>query len=562
MAATGEYTRFHGGTVAKALSAITTTVARVNQIYERDLAVKLELVANNDQIIFTDANTDPYSNNNNSEQLIDDNQFVIDERITADNYDVGHVMTQNNGGGLAYFAAVCTDSVKASAMTGDITPQNDPFDIDFVAHELGHQFAGTHSFNATTGSCGGGNRNALTAWEIGSGVTIMGYAGICAENNIQEHSIAMFHIGNIRAMGQFINDPKQGALCGTPSNLSNQQPSANAGSNYTIPAKTPFQLIGTGTDPNNSDILTYSWEQMDIGSSTNISNGDRGNNPLFRAFLPSHINSRTFPQLNDILNNTQTKGEILPTTSRSLTFALTVRDQKGGVADDETTLTVIKTSTPFKITSHTATTTLVAGSTVDILWDVADTNTSPINCTAVDISISIDGGNTFETVLAQNSRNDGSETVIIPSTLVSNNSTRFKVACSNNIFFDISDSNLTLSSAAATTTNTAATRFNEGSSNHINYFKLALSTALSIDSSVSFETRNGTAIAGSDYIASSGKATIPAGKTETLIGVTIIADSIAEADETFSLVITQPINGTFPQNVSEITATHTILNDD
>jgi len=458
-----------------ALSAISTTVARVNQIFERDLAVTLELVANNDQIIYTDAASDPYSDNDSSDALLEDNQPAIDNAIGSANYDIGHVITQNGGGGVASFQSVCADSFKAMAMTGHTTPENDPFDIDYVAHEIGHQFGGSHSFNATIGGC---NRNTSTTWEIGNGVTIMGYAGVCdPANDVASNSIAMFHIGNIREMSLFIDDASQGSFCGSAASNSNNQPTANAGADYTIPAETPFQLVGIGTDSDSSDTLSYSWEQVDLGNSANIADGDQGDNPLFRVFLPTSVSTRSFPQISDIVNNTQTTGEILPTTSRSLNFALTVRDQKGGVADDNVTLTVVKTSTPFKVTSHTTSSTLEAGSSVDVSWDVGDTQTGAINCTDINILLSIDGGNNFATFLAQQIDNDGSETVILPASTTANANTRFKVACHDNIFFDISDANLTISNSGSTS-NVSASSVNESSTNHVNYFKLALNSAI------------------------------------------------------------------------------------
>ena len=212
MAATGEYTTYFGGTVAQGLSAITTTIARVNQILERDLAVTLQLIADNDQIVFTNAATDPYLDTSSS-ALIAQNQETIDSIIGNANYDIGHVFSQSFGG-LAQFEAVCFDNVKAEAMTGLLQPENDPFDIDFVAHEIGHQLGGNHSFNAQIDGCNA--RNAATAWEIGNGITIMGYADICAEsNNVLTNSIAMFHIGNIEQMSTFINNANAGSFCGT-----------------------------------------------------------------------------------------------------------------------------------------------------------------------------------------------------------------------------------------------------------------------------------------------------------------------------------------------------------
>ncbi len=396
----------------------------------------------------------------------------------------------------------------------------------------------------------------------------MGYAGVCdGSNDVSSNSIAMFHTGSLRQMSTLIDTGDAwgagGSSCGSASSLANSQPVANAGADYTIPANTPFVLTGSATDADPTDSLSYSWEQMDIGTIANISDGDLGDNPLFRVFLPSPVKSRTFPQLSDIISNTITKGEVLPTTSRNLNFTLTVRDQRGGVAEDSTLIKVIKTSTPFKITSHTTKTSLSAGSSVPLTWDVGGTTAAPISCSNVDISLSVDGGTTFASSLAQGTANDGSETVTIPSNTITNSNSRFKIACSNNIFFDISDANLSITNTGLSATPTASTTITEGNtSNQTNYFKLTLSSALTVDASVNYETRDGTAITGSDYIATSGTATIVAGQTETLIGVEIIADTVVESDETFSLVITNPVNGVFPNSTAEVTATHTILNDD
>jgi hypothetical protein len=569
MSTTGEYTTYFGGSVAQALSAVNTTIARVNQVYERDLAVKLELVSNNDLLLYTNATTDPFTDITNNRQMLTENQTSVDSVIGSANYDIGHVITSDVGGGIAFLGVVCDSTYKAQGMTGHFAPVNDPFDIDYVAHEIGHQFRGNHSFNATLDGC---NREATAAWEIGNGVTIMGYAGICnTSNDVSSNSIAMFHTGNLREMSTFIDTGGEwgagGPNCGTASSLRNQQPVVNAGADYTIPVSTPFTLTGSATDADTTDSLTYSWEQMNIGTIANISDGDLGDNPLFRVFLPSAVNSRTFPQISDILNNTVTTGEVLPTTSRNLNFTLTVRDQRGGVAEDSAIIKVVQTTTPFKITSHTTASTLSAGSNVTLTWDVGGTTAAPISCSNVDISLSIDDGNTFASSLALSSPNDGSEAVIIPSSTIANSNSRFKVACSNNIFFDISDAKLTITSSTSTSNiPTTASEVDlsplEGDANHITYFLLEISSPMAIDISVDYVTKDSTAHAGQDYMSTSGTATILAGETHIAIGVEIIGDTIAESDEVFKLTISNPQGANFPPGMTEITAIKTILNDD
>ncbi|MEE9352662.1 MAG: zinc-dependent metalloprotease family protein [Thiotrichaceae bacterium] len=444
MAATGEYTTFHGGTVAGGLSAITTTVNRVNVIYERDLAIKLELVANNNLLVFTDASNDPYSNGD-GDAMIDQNQTEIDNTIKTANYDIGHVVG-TGGGGLAQLAAVC-GSNKARGITGSTTPSGDAFDIDFVAHEIGHQFGGTHTFNSTTGSCSGGNRTGSTAYEPGSGTTIMAYAGLCGgTNNTQSNSDAMFHVTSIVQIGAYIDDVTGGSACGTPTSLGNQQPVSNAGSDYTIPANTPFELTGSGTDAN-LDTLSYSWEQVDAGMASDI-NVVESDNAIFRTFLPKDTSTRVFPVLSSILNNTTSKGETLPSLARTLNFSLAVRDQKGGVAADEMLLTVAN-SDGFKITSHNLAGVLGPSSSTEVTWNVANTASSPIDCSAVDILFSTDGGNTFSLV-SDDTANDGSETITIPASTSVTSAARFKVKCADNIFFDISDLDLSIQTSGLT----------------------------------------------------------------------------------------------------------------
>jgi hypothetical protein len=312
MAASGEYTQFHGGTVALGLAAIVTVVNRVNQVYEVDLSVSLQLVGNNDEIVYTDITTDPYDNSGND---IDTNQSVLDNIIGSQNYDVGHVVN-TGAGGLAALGSVCT-SFKAQGITGTNQPTGDPFMIDYVAHELGHQFAGQHSFNGSVASCA--NRSSNDAYEPGSGATIMAYAGICGEQNLQNNSDAMFHAHSVAQMRSFIANTS----CGTSSDLNNSAPVVQAGNDVTIPISTAFKLTGSATDSDNDNLL-YAWEQLDLGAPSTSAQTmvDDGSRPLFRSWLPVSEPTRYFPRLSNVLSQTTVIGETYPTTTRVLNFRL------------------------------------------------------------------------------------------------------------------------------------------------------------------------------------------------------------------------------------------------
>ncbi|HIO92157.1 MAG TPA: hypothetical protein EYG68_04840 [Leucothrix mucor] len=442
LATTGQYTQFFGGSVSQGLAAVVTTINRVNEIYERDLSIRLILVAENDQIIYTSPFSDPYSNGFDN-LMADQNQFNTDDVIGANNYDIGHVFGTGNGG-IAEHASVCQDDIKAGAATNIQSPTGDEFYIDFVAHEIGHQFGAEHSFNSTQLSCT--QRQSNVAVEPGSGSTIMAYAGICGSDDLQENSDAFFHAVSI---GQIIDysHEGQGASCAGTILLNNSNPVAKAGTNRTIPARTPFFLTGSASDAN-GDTLSYTWDQMDAGTASEV-DIDKGDNAIIRSYPPSAFAERTIPKLSDLLAGTHTKGEILPTTSRTLKFKFGVRDGKGGVSFDDLRLTVHDTGTAFSITSQTSSAvTLKKGDSAQITWNVANTDASPINCDKVDIGLSTNGGTSFTNIVSD-VQNDGSESITIPANTTTSSKARVKVSCSNNIFFAISPSNFSVSNTTS-----------------------------------------------------------------------------------------------------------------
>ena len=438
VAADVEYTAFHGGTVPLALAAVVTTINRVTGIYEREFDARLVLVANEASIIYT-VEPDPYTNTSPS-TLLTQNQSNLDAVIGNANYDIGHVFT-TGGGGLASLGVVCTAGTKARSETGSPTPVGDPYDVDYVSHEMGHQFGGRHTFNGTTSNCRGGNRSSTAAYEPGSGSTIMAYAGICGAEDLQPNSDDYFHTKSFDEIVAYIG--AGGGVCPTAAPTGNLPPTVDAGLNFTIPIGTPFVLTATGSDPN-GDPITYCWEQFDLGTAA-PPNTDDGTRPIFRSFDPVASPSRTFPKLADIISGVPTLGESLPTTNRTMNFRATVRDNRangGGVNYDVMQLTSTTLAGPFAVTQPNTAVTWPGGSTQPVTWNVAGTAGAPVNTANVKISLSTDGGLTFPTVLAASTPNDGSQPVVIPDT--STSTARVKVEAIGNVYFDMSNVDFTI----------------------------------------------------------------------------------------------------------------------
>ena len=525
---TPEYAVTKGNTVTSVLAAEVTTVNRVVGVYEKELAVRLVLVANNEQLVFLSGlgtQPSPSFNNSNGSALLGQNQVNVDRIIGSANYDIGHVVS-TGGGGVAGLGVVCSSTRKAQGVTGLPNPVGDAFDIDYVAHEMGHQFSGNHPFNGNAGSCAGGNRNANTAWEPGSGSTIMAYAGICtATNNLQSNSDPIFHTGNYQEMRAFIT----GTTCGTDSPTGNTAPVVTApASGKTLPISTPFKLTATATDAEN-DPLTYMWEEMDLGpqKAPNDAQIAGQNVPLFRSFVPVLEGTRYFPRLASLVNNTTVIGERLPTVTRTLKFRCTARDQHSGPAgvvggvdySAFVNMDVASTAGPFVVSAPNSAVNWTGGGTETVTWNVAGTDIAPVSCATVNLRLSLDGGFTYPVLLAAGVPNNGTATVTVPNVTAAQ--ARVMVEAADNYFFDISNVNFAIAPGpGATITSFTPASGPVGTVVTLTGTNFTGATAVSI---------NGTPATFAVASATSLTATVAAGTTSGLISVTTPAGTAVSA---------------------------------
>jgi len=461
IACTGEYAQDNGRTVSSALASITTALSRINFAFERDAAIRFELVANNDKIIFLDAATDPYANDDFS-LLLNRNGSVLNDSIGVNNYDIGHVFSSNCRSGVVGAGGLSTicGNAKGRGASCQIT-KNDAFYIGIVCHEFGHQFSALHTWNNCPGSNEDqANYNPDSAFEPGGGVTIMSYATACGSQNYGSQEF-YYHVNSIESILQFSREGN-GKNCAQIVSTTNNAPEVviPLKDNFFIPINTPFELIATGKDVDN-DALTYCWEQYDKDPIISNIGTPIGNDPSFRSFRPTASPSRTFPRIQNIINNTNDNSEVLPTYRRNLTFRCTVRDnnsQSGGVAWAEVKFRSDETAGPFVVTRPNAMINAwQAGSHQAIHWDVANTNNVIVNCQRVNIKLSTDGGLTYPIVLADNLRNIGEAYITVPNVVTG--SARIKVEAADNIFFDISDKNFSITPATSPSFTTLSNPF-------------------------------------------------------------------------------------------------------
>ncbi|MFZ4543926.1 MAG: reprolysin-like metallopeptidase [Saprospiraceae bacterium] len=439
LACTGEYAKYHGGKVEDVVNAMNKTMTRVNGVYEKEFSITMEIIPNNTKLIFLNAITDGYTNDRGA-TMLGENQAKCDALIGSANYDIGHVFS-TGGGGIANLGSPCSSTNKAKGVTGLPNPVSDPFDIDYVCHEMGHQFGAQHTFN---NSCNG-NISTTSSYEPGSGSTIMGYAGICPPV-VQANSDAYFHAISIAQINQFVLTGS-GNNCAAKIAISNKnEPVVNAGDNYTIPKDTPFELIGSAKDDESAAInLSYCWEEYDREVVAMPPTGLLNSGPLFRSISPQRSPIRVFPPMTTIVKNSKNTWEVLPKVARSMNFRLTVRDNdvNGGTSGVDAMRINVADTGPFIVTYPDATKiTWTGGQNETITWSVAQTDVAPVSTAQVMILLSSDGGYTYPDTLAKAVPNTGSATIQVPVRNISK--ARIKIKGLNNIFFDISNNDFVI----------------------------------------------------------------------------------------------------------------------
>ena len=468
----------------KVLQAMVSAINRLNSIFERDLGVTMQLISNNDELIFLNPDTDPYSSGIGT--LGNELSNTLNSLITDSDYDVGHLFHRENSkyGSAGCIACVCTSFQKGQGFSVHSVP--DSFDMDtLAAHEFGHQFGAYHTQSSL--NC----RSAIGTSEVepGSGSTIMSYAGICSPN-VQPFSDDYFNYTSIRDIAAHTIE---NSSCAELIPSGNSSPIVNAGANYVIPKSTPFVLEGQVTDPDGTETLTYCWEQNDPENPNSYQSPEPTNalGPMFRSFTPTGSNKRYFPNLNDVVaNNLSTTWEVLPSISRDLNFVLTVRDNGidgGQIASDAILINVNDEAGPFTVTSQSTTPeTWTVGDLVTITWDVANTSAAPVNASSVEVFVSTDGGLTFPTSIITTD-NDGQETFILPD-VDATSEARILIKAVDNVFFAVNQQNFTIEKSEYTIL--SETTFIDVCDTEEAVFNLEYKTYLTFDETVNLAVSN------------------------------------------------------------------------
>lgn len=443
LSCTGEYAEYHLTTTgtpvtatdaqkkAVILSAMNASLTRMNGVFEKDLSVHFNLIANNDAIIFLNSAIDPYPDNAGPDEA----HTGIVSQISVSNFDMGHLLDKKDANGAAYTDALC-GSLPGRGWTACNFPEGDTYDIDYVAHEMGHQMGAGHTYTSHT-------NQANQRVEPASGSTIMAYTGIIGGNlDVQFNSDAYYHINSINQIKNRINS----ISCGVTTAFTSPAPTATLGGNYTIPKSTPFVLRGTTTDANAS-AYTYTIEETDQAATAQMGTNSyayatKPSGPIFRSKIPISTPQRYFPDFNTVLSGVlTTRWESVSSVARTLNFNMSVRDNnplQPQVGQSTSAVTVNANTGPFQVTAPIFGQSLSSTGSFMVTWDVAGTNAAPINTANVNIKLSTNGGQTFTTIVA-NTPNDGSEQITIPAGSTASNA-YIMIEAIGNVYYAVSPS--------------------------------------------------------------------------------------------------------------------------
>lgn len=464
--ATGEYYQANGGNNAAVNTHLLGSIAGIELIYSKELSVTFQVLT---PVLFNNPNSDPFT----PDQMGGDDRpsqaaTVVGNNFNISSYDIGHVFhTHADGdgwsnGGVARLASVCQDfgNAKAAGWSGSFNNNGSGW-FQLAAHEFAHMFSATHTFNGSGELACDGAISETSAYEIGSGTTIMSYNGVCADGqNIPNSGEAdsYFHTHSLQQMMNFI---ETSATCGTANNSNNTPPTVDinpCNTTYSVPKGTPFFVEAAGSDAD-GDALSYCWEQYNEDGPNTPTQGFVGNAagnssvaPLFRSYPPTTTPRRHFPRYATTLANDVDIFDVLPRRARDLNFRLTVRDNKGAFAMDDLEITVANVG-PVRILSPNGGEAQTSNDPLNITWATGGAESI---CDVVDIYLSIDGGVSDYLLLGDDVNfAAGSLSVNLPSSITSTESARIILRCADNScvqFYDVSDNNFSLVSSCKTST--------------------------------------------------------------------------------------------------------------
>lgn len=420
---TGEFSDFHGGNMPKVLSVLVGMVNLINAVFERDLGVRFTLVNQSDDLIFQYANADPFTQGNESSQ----NQQLLDRLIGNDHYDIGHVVGGLKSVSIGKVGSICQKGEKGMGVSTSLIPEGVSFVFDYFSHELAHQLGGNHTFNSVI--CNN-QRNPQTAWEPGSGISILGYPGLCASDNLASHVLPHFHSGSMEEIGNLLIS-KDYKNCGVKLPFKRSKLGVVDIADYDLPRNTPFFL-----DPVMDNFGEwFSWESIDLGDPLPL-NAIKGSSPNIPMIPLKNKALRYFPAIDSLVKSTFEPGFVLADYDRNINLRLTRRDVSK-LDWHSFSLRVNSNSGPLTVIFPKEDLVNEGDSPIVVEWNPANTFLPPVAADKVDIFL-VDIFNPDTIIyLQRNVPNLGRISVYLPLYLPQS-TYKIGVKGTNKLFFNLS----------------------------------------------------------------------------------------------------------------------------